>query len=347
MSQNVRFGIIGAGMISHFHAKAIADAQGAELVSVFAPRKESRDAFAERYGVRGYETIDAFLADPGLDAVAIATPTGLHRDGAIAAAKAKKHVFCEKPLETTPERAQEIIDACRENSVVLAPVFQYRYSPAAMMLREAIDAGRLGKLLMANARIKWFRPQSYYDSGAWRGTWALDGGGCLMNQSIHAIDLLLHLVGRPVEVYGYTATVAHEKIEVEDNAVAVLRFDNGAFGVIESSTALAPGWPFEVEISGTRGTARITAEALSVWDFVDEDPLDARAKALMQVKAANSGASNPSNISTAGHQRIIEEMAKTITTGKNSVIDGADAKVPVSLICGIYEAAKTGRPVAL
>ncbi len=348
MAKNVRFGIIGAGMISHFHAKAIQDAEGAELVSIMSPRRPSLDKFLAVHKVRGYDDLDKFLADPELDAVAVATPTGLHLDTAVPAAKAKKHVLCEKPLEINPARAQAIIDACRENGVVLAPIFQFRFSPAAILVKKALAAGRFGKLLMANARIKWYRPQSYYDSGAWRGTWDLDGGGCLMNQSIHAIDLFLHFAGRPVEVYGYTSTAAHTRIKVEDNAVAAVRFDNGAFGVVESSTACEPGWPLEVEISGTGGTARIKSEALDKWEFINADPaMDAEAKRLLETPAANSGASDPKTISSLGHQKIVEAMVKAIRNGEKSVIDGAEAKRPIELICGIYEAARTGRPTKL
>ncbi len=347
MAENIRFGIIGAGSISTFHARAITDAPGAELVSVMSPRQASLDKFTADFPVRTYTDLAAFLADPELDAVTIATPTGKHLEVAAPAARAGKHVMCEKPLETTPERAQQVIDVCRENKVVLAPVFQFRYSPAARLIKKALNAGRFGKLLMANARIKWFRPQSYYDSGAWRGTWGLDGGGCLMNQSIHAIDLLLHFGGRPVEVYGYTSTAAHERIKVEDNAVAALRFDNGAFGVIESSTACAPGWPLEVEVSGVRGTAAMRGETIIKWDFTDEDPVDAEAQELMKVPADVGGASDPKAISVRGHTLSVEDMVNAIRTGKGNIIDPLEAKLPIELICGIYDAVKTGKPTKL
>ncbi len=346
MADKIRFGIVGAGMISHYHAKAIADA-GGQVAGIMSTGQKRRDEFAEQYKVKGYDNLDAFLADPDLDAIAIATPTGAHLEPAVKAAKAGKHVLCEKPLETTPERAQKIIDACRDNKVVLAPIFQYRYSPAAKLVKKALEAGRFGKLLMGNARIKWFRPQSYYDSGAWRGTWDMDGGGCLTNQSIHAIDLFLHFLGRPAEVFGYTDTAAHERIEVEDNAVAAVKFANGALGVIESSTACAPGWPMEIEVSGVRGTATVRAESISKWDFTDKDPLDAEAEAIMKTPAVSAGASDPKAISTVGHQAVIEDMIKTIRTGKNSVIDSASAMLPIELLAGIYKSVKTGVPSKL
>ena len=347
MAKNIGFGIIGAGMISNFHAQAIKDAAGAELVCVYCPEKPLLDAFVKKHNVKGYDTMEAFLADPALEAVTIATPTGLHLDTAVPAAKAGKHVLCEKPLEITPERSQEIIDACRESGVVLAPVFQYRYSPAARLIREAVTAGRFGKLLMGSAKIKWFRSQAYYDSGVWRGTWELDGGGCLMNQSIHAIDLFIHFMGRPVEIYGHVDTAAHERIQVEDNSAAVIKFDNGAFGTIESSTAMEPGWPLEVEVSGTRGTVCVQADTLVKWDFADKDPIDAKALELIKGGANNSGASDPSAISTLGHQMIIEDMVRAIRGESGFIIDGAEAKLPVEVVCSIYKSAKTGIPVKL
>lgn len=347
MEKEIGFGIVGAGMISHYHAKAIAAVPGARVAAVMSTGKERREAFAREYGVPGYENMEALLADPGVDAVCIATPSGAHLEPAVAAAKAGKHVCCEKPLEITPERAQGIIDACRENKVVLAPIFQYRYSKGAKLIRRALDSGRFGKLLMSNARIKWFRPQSYYDSGVWRGSWKMDGGGCLMNQSIHAIDLFVNFTGLPTEVFGYADTANHERIEVEDNAVACVRFANGALGVIESSTACEPGWPLEVEISGTRGTAAMKSETLCRWDFIDKDPLDAEAGELLKTPAGNSGASDPKSISVDGHIAVIADMVRTIRTGENRVIDGAEAKLPIQVICGVYEAVRTGKPTRL
>lgn len=344
MADEVRFGIVGAGMISHYHAQAIANTPGARLVSVMSSGEKRRNEFAAKFGVRGYGDMDTFLADPELDAVAIATPTGAHLEPALAAAKAKKHVLCEKPLETTPARAQQIIDACKQAGVVLAPIFQYRCTPAAQIMRRALDKGRFGKILIANARIKWFRTQEYYDSGAWRGTWAMDGGGVLTNQSIHALDLFLWFAGKPVEAYGYTQTVGHERIEVEDNAAAVVKFANGAFGLIEASTCTAPGWPLEIEISGSRGTGRITAQTISKWDFVDEDPIDAEAKTNMEGPTVLYGANDPSSISADWHTIVVGDMVATILRGENRVIGGAEAKLPIELIHAIYESARTGKP---
>jgi UDP-N-acetyl-2-amino-2-deoxyglucuronate dehydrogenase len=343
-TRKVRFGIIGAGTISNFHAEAIRAVDDAELTAVFDTDATRAAEFAAKHGVTAYDDFDGFLAKAPIDAVTIATPTGLHGDVAIPAARAGKHVLCEKPLDVTPAKAQAIIDACRDAGVILAPVFQFRFGAGAITMKRAIEAGRFGKILFVSGRIKWWRSQDYYDSGAWRGTFALDGGGCLMNQSIHTIDLMLHFAGRPDQVFGYTATRTHTGIEVEDNAAAVVRFRSGAVGVIESSTSCAPGLPLRIEVSGERGTAAIEGDAIVEWRFADSDPGDAAIMAGMQGKKLGDGASDPKAISTEGHRLQIADLCRAILAKSQPAVDGAEAKIPVELICGIYESMKTGRP---
>jgi len=340
----VRFGIVGAGMIANYHAEAIRTVPQAELVAVCGTNPARTKAFADKRGIAAYTDLDTFLAQAPIDAVTIATPTGLHEAVAVPAAKAGKHILCEKPLDVTPEKSQAIITACRQAGVILAPVFQYRFGHGAITVKKALDAGRFGKLLLVSGRIKWWRSQEYYDSGAWRGTWDLDGGGCLMNQSIHTIDLMLHFGGKPEQVFGYTATRTHTGIEVEDNACAVLRYENGALGVIEASTSCAPGFPLRIEVSGERGTAIIEGDTIIDWRFADTDPGDAAILAQIGGRALGSGASDPKAISTEGHRLQIEDMTRAILTGTPPAIDGAEAKTPVELICGIYASMQSGRP---
>jgi predicted dehydrogenase len=285
-----------------------------------------------------------FLATAPIDAVTVATPTGLHGTVAIPAARAGKHVLCEKPLDTTPERSRSIVDACRESGVLLAPVFQYRFGAGAVTLKRAIERNRFGRILFVSGRVKWWRPQSYYDSGAWRGTWALDGGGCLMNQSIHTIDLILHFGGSPDQVFGYTSTRTHTGIEVEDNACAVVRFRSGAIGVIESSTSCAPGFPLRIEVSGERGTAALEGDSIAEWCFADEEPGDEAILASLKGRALGDGASDPKAISIEGHRLQIADLTRAILSGSPPAIDGAEATIPVELVCGIYESMRTGRP---
>jgi len=340
----VRFGIIGAGVISNFHAQAIAAVDEAELTAVFDLDHKRAADFAAEHGIEAYDDLDGFLARAPIDAVTVATPTGLHGKVAIPAARAGKHVLCEKPLDVTPDKAQAIIDACRAANVILAPVFQFRFGAGAMTMKRAIEAGRFGRILFVSGRIKWWRSQDYYDSGAWRGTFALDGGGCLMNQSIHTIDLMLHFGGRPRDVFGYTATRTHTGIEVEDNAAAVMRFESGAMGVIESSTSCAPGLPLRIEVSGERGTAALEGDAIAEWRFTDSDPGDAAILASIGGNKLGDGASDPKAISIEGHRLQIADLCRAILEKSPPAVDGAEAKIPVELICGIYESMKSGKP---
>jgi UDP-N-acetyl-2-amino-2-deoxyglucuronate dehydrogenase len=340
----VRFGIIGAGTIGAFHAQAIRAVDGARLTAVFDSVAERSREFAAKHGIESHDDLTEFLDKAPIDAVTVATPTGLHASVAIPAARAGKHVLCEKPLDTTAAKAQSIIDACRQSGVILSPVFQNRFGAGATAMKAAIDAGRFGRLLFVSGKVKWLRTQEYYDSGAWRGTWELDGGGCLMNQSIHTIDLMLHFAGAPAEVFGYTTTRTHARLEVEDNACAVVRYASGAMGVIESSTSCAPGFPQQIEVSGERGTAAIEGDAIVRWQFADTDPRDASILAGMGGVSAGSGASDPKAIGIEGHRRQIEDMVGAILRGTRPAVDGAEAKLPVELVCGIYESMRTGRP---
>ena len=268
------FGIIGLGMISEFHASAIEHMKDARLVAGFDPVPGRAEAFAKKHGCRGYEKLEEFLKDPELEIVTVATPSGLHMDGAIAAANAKKHVIVEKPLDVTPEKCKAIVDACRKNGVKLSGIFPSRYHEVSQVIKNAIDKGRFGKIAFADAQIKWFRTQEYYDSGAWRGTWKMDGGGCLMNQGIHAIDLLQWFMGPVDEVSAFVNTVGHERIEVEDTAAVALRFRNGAVGTIEGSTCAYPGFLKRIEVMGTKGTAVMEEESLIKWEFAEETEED-------------------------------------------------------------------------
>ncbi len=348
----MKFGIIGAGMIAKFHAKAIEAMEGGELHSVFGRRPEAVEELAKELGCKGYSDLDAFLGDPELDIVTIATPSGAHLEPAVAAAKAGKHVICEKPLEVTPERIDQMIAACEEAGVTLSGIFNRRFHPAMEAFKKAVDDGRFGTLTMCDAYVKWYRNQAYYDSGAWRGTWALDGGGALMNQSIHLIDQLIYLAGDVKSVCASTACLAHENIEVEDTAVAILEFQNGSRGVIQGSTACwsSTGHPAEVNLCGDKGSAFLADEKFRVWDFMDEAPEDAEVKAnLMQTSEGGGlGANDPKAINFTGHQRNFEDVVNSIQAGQAPSISGHEARRAVALICAIYESARNdGKKVYL
>ncbi len=347
----MKFGIIGAGMIGQFHGKAIEAMAGGQLHSVFDVRGDAAEKLAAQFGARAFSDIQNFLADEELQLVTIGTPSGAHLDPAISALQAGKHVVCEKPLEITPERIDMMLNTAEENNVTLAAVLNRRFHPAMHAFKAAADEGRFGTLTSASAYVKWFRDQAYYDSGAWRGTWKLDGGGALMNQSIHTIDALLYVAGPVVSVQANTACLAHTDIEVEDTAVAIVEFANGARGVIEGSTACwsKDGHPARVQLCGDKGSVLLADESFEVWDFLDEQPIDSEVHtSMMKGSEAGLGANDPTAINFTGHQKNFEEVVQAIAEGREPAVNALEARKAVALICAIYESAQNdGKKVRL
>lgn len=342
------FGIIGCGMIANFHARAIADTRGAKLVACFDSFPASADRLAASTGCRAYHQLDAMLADPAVDVVTIATPSGAHLEPALAAAKAGKHVIVEKPLEITLKRCDRMIDACAKHGVKLATIFPSRFHASSIEVKRAIDAGRFGRLTLGDAYVKWFRTQQYYDGGAWRGTWELDGGGALMNQAVHSVDLLTWFMGPVTEITAQADTLAHQRIAVEDVAVASLRFANGALGVIEATTAAYPGYLKRLEIHGAAGSAVIEEEDIIKWDFAKPNKRDAAVHERMkQSISSGGGASDPAAIGHHGHAAIFQDVCQAIRTGRKPAIDGEEGRRSVEIILAIYKAAETGKTVRL
>ena len=348
MADKVKFGIIGTGAIAAMHAEALKDAKNAELVAVFDQVTERAKAFAEKFNVRAIDNFEEFLNDKDIEAVTIATPTGVHGKVAVPAALAGKHLLCEKPLDTTIEKVDEIIAACDKTGVLMMSVFQSRFVKNVGLIKQAIDAGRFGKIVLVSCQCKWFRTQEYYDSATWRGTWALDGGGALMNQSIHTIDLLQYLNGDVEEVSAATATLSHTGIEVEDNAVAILKYKNGALGTIEGSTSCQPGFPRRIEVSGSKGSIVLEDNKIVRWQFVDEEAgdEDIRKNGGIGEVISGGGAGDPMAISSNGHRVQIEALSEAILAGKKKIdLDGREGRRAVALICSIYKSAQTGKPV--
>jgi predicted dehydrogenase len=350
MAAKRRFGfaIVGCGMIAKFHARAIADLRGARLVACYSRSPQSAKRFAAEHSCRAYDDLAALLADSAVDVVTLCTPSGAHLEPAVAAARAGKHVIVEKPLEITLRRCDAMIDACRKSNVKLATIFPSRFHQSSIELKRAVDAGRFGRLTLADACVKWYRTQAYYDSGAWRGTWELDGGGALMNQAIHSIDLLTWLAGPVVEIQALTATLAHERIAVEDTAVATLRFENGALGVIEATTAAWPGSLKRIELRGSAGTAVMEEEDVIAWDFAKTLRSDAAVRTRMKDRISTAGgAANPAAIGHHGHARQFKDFLAAIEDDRAPAIDGLEGRRSVEIILGIYKSAETGRPVQL
>ena len=343
MKGKVGFGIIGAGMIAELHAKIIKSLDNTELIGFYDTNYESAKKRADQFGCRAYESFEDFLADASIEAVTIATPSGIHSKVAIPAAKAGKHILCEKPLEITLEKADAIINACDENHVLLSPVFQTRFTRPVQLVREAMHSGRFGRMVLASAQMRWFRTASYYSGSSWRGTWKMDGGGALMNQAIHMIDLLIYINGAPEEVFAFAGTLTHS-IEVEDNLCAAVKYRNGSFGTIEVSTSCAPGFPRRLEFSGSEGTVAFEEDKITRWEFAHPIPQDEEILNELSGKANAAGGSSPMNISIDGHASQISDLANAVMNGRRPFLDGREGRRAIELITGIYESAQTGKP---
>jgi len=344
------FAIVGCGLVARVHARALAQIPEARLVAVTSRRRESAEALVRVTGsaCAVYPELDPILRRPDVDAVIVATPSGAHMEPALAAAAAHKHVIVEKPLDITLERCDQIIESCRRNGILLGTVFPARFMDANRLLKKALQQGRFGRLTLAQTACKWWRPQSYYDEGGWKGTRALDGGGALMNQAIHSVDLLSWLMGPVAEVSAFTATLAHERIEVEDTAVACLRFANGALGVIEAATSAYPGTRRTIAVHGDRGTAVIEEDVIQRWQCTPDpaDDLRLRQEALSP-EPSSGGASNPAGISPEGHRRQFADFVDAIRAARQPEVDGAEGRKAVELVLAVYRSAATGRVVAL
>ena len=350
-SNSLGVAIVGCGMIARFHVRALAEVPGARLAALVTRSPASARKLIDETGlapVPVFTDLADALKRPDVQIVIVTTPSGAHLESAIAAVNAGKHVVVEKPLEINPERCDRIIEACDRNRVQLCTIFPSRFHDANVTLKAAVVADRFGRLTLGETTCKWWRTQAYYDEGGWKGTQALDGGGALMNQAIHNVDLLLWMMGDATHVTGFTATLAHERIEVEDTAVACLRFRNGALGVIQATTSVHPGLPKTIGIHGDRGTAVIEQEDILRWDFSPETPEDAIVKARFSQKVgASGGSSDPKAISHAGHTRQLADFVRAIETNTSPKVDGREGRKAVALICAIYESMRTGRVVAL
>ena len=344
-------GIVGCGVIAPFHARAVGELPNARLVAVADVVAAQAARRGREFGVDHTTDVDALLARPDIDVVSVCVPSGQHADVGIRAAAAGKHVVVEKPIDITLEAADRLIAACHEHGVTMTVISQHRFGPAVQRLRGLIDGGRLGRLVLGDAVIKWYRSQEYYDSGDWRGTWSLDGGGCLMNQGVHYTDLLQWMMGPVERVFARTATAVHERIEVEDIAIAVLHFAGGAVGVLQASTAVYPGLPERLEVTGTGGTVVVEAGRMRVCELKDEKGETSAYGAKLRTDQApadeNGGANDPAAISHAGHRTQIADLLEAVETGRPPAITGEEARRPLEVILAVYRSAQEGREVSL
>jgi predicted dehydrogenase len=338
----IHVGLIGAGNISDTHARAVAAVPGAAVAAVFAPTQTHADRLAARHGATPYQTLDAFLAHRPMDAVAIGSPSGLHAEHGIAAAQRGLHVLVEKPIDIDTARADALIAAAARAGVTLGVIFQDRLKPDVRRLKALVDAGRLGKPVLAAASVKWYRPPSYYADSRWRGTFALDGGGALMNQGVHTVDLLAWLFGPVRRVAAQIATGLHA-IEVEDTAVATLLFANGALATLEATTAAFPGYSRRLDLTGSNGTAMLAGDDLVATDLIDRRDDERPTPA----PAVTASASSPTVGDATAHTRVFEDFFRAISTGCAPSCDGRGGRESVAIVNAAYESARLGRPVDL
>lgn len=333
------FGIVGAGMIADFHAMAIQSLGNARLAGISGTNKERVKTLAEKYSCRPYNDTVEMLQSSDIDIVIIATPSGAHLEPAIEAARYGKHVICEKPMEITTERIGKMIEAHEKHGTRLGGIFNYRFNDVVQILKNAVDAGRFGTITLAAAYVPWWRTDEYYKS-SWRGTWKLDGGGALMNQSIHMIDMFQYLMGPVSSLCAYTSTLGHPQIEVEDTAVAILKFKNNSLGMVYGSTASFPGQYRRLEITGTRGTVIMEDNSFKVWQFADQTDGDDEILQKYGLAEGGGGAADPTAIPFEPHARNIAAFIESIEKDEPFEIDGFEARKSVEIIQGIYKSAK-------
>lgn len=319
-SKKLRIGTVGLGVISYRHAQSIVDTENAELIAASSRTKENRDKFSKEFDVRMFDNYDQMLKYEDLDAISICTPSGTHMDFGVKAAEAGKHVIVDKPIEVSVQRAQKLIESCKTNGVKLAVIYQNRYSSAVLRLKDSVDSGTIGKPVMARGTVKWFRSQNYYSGSGWRGTLDLDGGGALINQSIHTLDLLLWILGDLKCVFGMKDTLTHKGIEAEDNLVASLRFVNGALGIFEASTSIVPDQARMIEINGSSGTAVLKGDQFELKlndEEKREDYSDEKDEYFFRTQ--------------------YEEIVKAILNNEQPIVSGEEALLSLAAVEAIYD----------
>ena len=351
VESEIGFGVVGLGMGAH-HAKAVSDAEGARLVAVCDVDEGRLRKVASEYGVKAYRNYEDLLADPDVQVVNICTPSGMHADMGIKAVQAGKHILVEKPPDVTVEKVDKLIDAVRRAGVKAGVTFQSRTFPLNRRIKAAVEEGRLGRLIGVDAWLPWWRAQSYYEGphGSWKGTWTLDGGGSLMNQGVHTVDLLQWIVGPVRSVMGRYGAFAHD-IEAEDTTVAILSFSCGAVGTLMTTTCAYPGLPQMVLLYGENGTIMKEEDTLKVWRIREEREEEEEREMLRlygpRRKEGTTTASDPMAVGSAGHRWLVEDMTQAIREDREPYITLESARHTVEIVTAIYQSSRTGREVFL
>ena len=341
----IHIGILGGGNISQTHARAADEIDGVKIVAVCGQNREKVKGLARTYDGSAYTDLESFLKHKPMDVVVIGTPSGLHAEHGIEAARQGLHVLVEKPVAITTEQTDALIAECVKAGVKLGVFFQDRVAPDIVKLKELVDAGKLGRPILASAHVKWYRPPEYYKDSRWRGIWALDGGGALMNQGVHTVDLLLSLMGGVGSLWAKAITALHD-IEVEDTVVAALEFSSGAIGTLEAATSVYPGFSRRLELTGSQGTIILENDRILSANL--REPLSESLGEPPALAERSSERSVSATISdTTGHRKIIEDFLQAILTGREPLCDGHEGRRSVELIQAIYHSSQTGEMVTL
>lgn len=329
--KQVGFGILGCGNIGGSHAQGITNAPSAKLIAVADALPERAQALAKQFGCKWYASLEALLADPRVEAVNVCTPSGLHADHGMTVAQAGRHVLLEKPMDRSLTKVNRLISYCAAHDLKLGCVFQSRFTEPVRTVKQAIDEGRLGRLVSASVEAMWYRTQEYYDSGAWRGTLALDGG-CLWNQAIHYIDLLVWMLGTPKQVLSAHLATVDRRMEAESVGFAQVLFKNGAVGAIRATTVAYPGLPSRLEICGTKGTAILVDNELVLLAIEGEEPLSST--------VTSAGASSdPLALGYSSHTDQIQDFAEAVRCDREPFVNGLEGRKVVKLLTDIYRVA--------
>jgi predicted dehydrogenase len=341
---SVHLGLVGAGNISGTHARAIGEIPGAAVAAVYSPTRERAAALAAAHGAAPYDSLDRFLDHRPMEIVVVGSPSGLHGEHGAAAARRGLHVLVEKPMEISTARVDALIADAKQAGVTLGVIFQDRVKPGVARLKALVDQGALGKPILADARVKWYRPPEYYRDSRWRGTWALDGGGALMNQGVHTVDLLLWCAGPVRRVFGRAVTRLHA-IEVEDTVVAVLEFASGALATLEAATSVYPGYARRLELTGSEGTVILDGDRL-----VSADLRDRRSNKVSDVSDTSDtpvSAASPLVADVTAHRLVIEDFIRAVAERRPPLVDGAAGRASVAVIEAIYRSSTLQVPVEM
>jgi len=345
MSKKWRCAVLGAGMVGEWHTKVLSGLECATLVAVCDKRVEKIQEQLATNGITGvqvYPDLEELLEKEDFEVLHVCTPSGDHLEPATTAMNAGKNIICEKPLEIQLDRIDQMIESAKKNKVRLAGVFQNRWNESNKAMKQAMEEGRFGTLAFAGCYTEWYRTDQYYRDGGWRGTWKYDGGGAVMNQSVHAIDLLQWIVGPVKTVSAYASSRIHPEIEVEDTLACSLQFANGAFGVIVGSTAMYPGSPARIEVGGSNGTA-VSEGFLKTFKFRDERPSDKELLERVKPKVESSaGGASPRDVRLELHTANITTILKAWEEGRDAETNGAEARKAVAIVLAMYESAKKG-----